>query len=278
MDWSLVLASQGIEVIIEPPTVETGWNLIVPEPQRAVALHAIEKYSAENRAWRWPRQNFGGDFHFDWTSTVWIALLIFCHWMSARSIDFKSSGIFDSNAFKAGEWWRAFTAIMLHADTNHLVSNCILGLVLLGLVMRFYGTGIGLLASFLAGAGGNLIALLADSNPHNSLGASGMVFGALGLLAAQWFVISRKNPVARKIILRGLLASTFLLVLYGLSPDTDIFAHIGGFGTGLLLGGTLAFIPEKWRRNPALNTVCGLLLGGLIIVCWSLALRSGSFS
>src|SRR5436190_15989082 len=43
MDWSLVLASQGIEHAIDDPA-ETGWGLIVAESDRAAALEAIRLY------------------------------------------------------------------------------------------------------------------------------------------------------------------------------------------------------------------------------------------
>ena len=55
----------------------------------------------------------------------------------------------------------------------------------LGFAMGRYGTGTGVLAAFLAGAGGNVAAWLASLEQHRNLGASGMVMGSLGLLAAQ---------------------------------------------------------------------------------------------
>jgi len=59
------------------------------------------------------------------------------------------------------------------------MANAGFGLVLLGLAMGVYGTGVGLLAALLAGAGGNAAAWLIDPG-HRSLGASGMVDGLPG--------------------------------------------------------------------------------------------------
>src|SRR5271168_3132778 len=48
MDWSLVLASQGITAIIRQ--TETGWELIVDEPEHGRAGAVISQYQIENRA------------------------------------------------------------------------------------------------------------------------------------------------------------------------------------------------------------------------------------
>src|ERR1035437_10950698 len=88
-------------------------------------------------------------------------------------------------ALAHGEWWRLFTATWLHADLAHLAMNMVFGFLFLGLVMGRYGPGVGLLAAYLAGVGGNLAAWLVYGENHRGLGASGVVMGALGLLTIQ---------------------------------------------------------------------------------------------
>ena len=113
----------------------------------------------------------------------------------------------NSEAVSAGEWWRIFTAITLHSDASHLAANVSTGFLLLGLAMANYGPGIGLAAAYLAGAGGNFSGFFVYGKMHRSLGASGMVMGALGLLAAQTISLARKNPAARKYVASGLRRS-----------------------------------------------------------------------
>ena len=91
----------------------------------------------------------------------------------------------DSAAVARGEWWRIFTAIMLHADAGHLISNLSIGVILFGFVMGRFGRGTGLLATLLAGAAGNALSLVLNSKPFYGLGASGMIMAALGMLSAQ---------------------------------------------------------------------------------------------
>ncbi|HWH70051.1 MAG TPA: rhomboid family intramembrane serine protease, partial [Candidatus Sulfotelmatobacter sp.] len=173
------------------------------------------------------------------------------------------------------QWWRLFTAIWLHADVAHLAANATLGFVLLGLAMGRYGTGNGLLAAYVAGAGGNLLAGWFSAGPHRSLGASGMVMASLGLLAVPFFSGWRHPPHATKYLLSGVFGGVMLFVLLGVTPGTDILAHFGGFLSGLLLGGCLAWFPTL-AAKAKLNFFSGLLFAGLVIWPWWLALSRAS--
>ena len=79
--------------------------------------------------------------------------------LSSRDPDFLTGGIMDSTLAVSGQWWRIFSAMMLHADLGHLAENLAIGIVLFGLAMGRYGTGTGLFAAYLAGAGGNVASL-----------------------------------------------------------------------------------------------------------------------
>ena len=153
---------------------------------------------------RWPwRQKFHQQVTFDWGSLAWVFLLGIFFWIGAEGVDLRSVGLMDSVAVSHGQWWRLFTAVFLHADLAHLAMNASLGLLLLGLTMGRFGTGVGLLAAYLAGAGGNVATWLIFPE-HRSLGASGMVMGCLGLLAAQAFTF-RSHPHALRYWISGIL-------------------------------------------------------------------------
>lgn len=80
---------------------------------------------------------------------------------------------------------RIFTATWLHADAGHLATNTVFGFIFVRLVMGRYGPGVGLLAAFLAGVGGNLTIWWVYGGQPRGLGASGVVMGARGLLVVQ---------------------------------------------------------------------------------------------
>ncbi len=274
MDWSLVLLSQGIESTIIQAEDGSGWSLLVTEQDYANALRTLRQYRLENRGWPWQQAVFKPGFLFDWGSFAWALLTCLFHWLSTHT-GMQSAGIMDGAAVARGQWWRLFTAIWLHADLGHLATNATIGLVLLGLTMGRYGTGVGLLAAYLAGAGGNLVACLLSLQSHRSLGASGMVMGSLGLLAVQSFALWRETPHAMKYILSGICAGIMLFVFLALTPGTDVVAHLGGFAWGLLLGSLLSLVPEV-ARKPKSNVLCGLLFALLVIVPWWLAFRSAA--
>jgi len=274
MDWSLVLVSQGIETTIDHAEDGSGWGLLVAGQDYGPALRTIRQYHLENRGWPWQQQVFRPGFLFDWGALAWALLVGVFYWLSA-SADLKTAGVMDGAAVAHGQWWRLFTAMWLHADLAHLASNATLGFVLLGLTMGRYGTGVGLLAAYLAGAGGNLLAGLITLQTHRSLGASGMVMGCLGLLAVQSLSLWRQTPHAMKFILSGLCGGVMLFALFALAPGTDVMAHLGGFLWGLLLGALFSLV-QPIAQKPAANLFGGLVFALLVIVPWCLALRSAT--
>ena len=270
MDWSLVLASQGIEHIIEHQE-ETGWALAVSEADHQKALTHIRLYRLENRHW-WHRPIFQPGLIVDWRSTAWLFLIIVFYWWSEQRTDLRTVGMWHGNALAHGEWWCLFTAIWLHADLAHLALNAVFGLVLLGLAMARYGSGVGLLAAYLAGVGGNLASCLVYDSTQRGLGASGVVMGALGLLAALSFPHLRHRTANKtRLFAGGIFGGLLLFVMIGVSPESDVIAHLGGFVSGLLLGSLLSLTPQFMHR-PRVNLAAGILFATLVIIPWLLAL------
>jgi len=270
MELSLVLVSQGIEPTIERPEGEHGWGLLVTFEEHERALATIQQYRMENRHWGWQKAMLGPGVLFDWASLAWVLLVGFFYWMQTR-VDLQSSGMMDGVAVSHGQWWRLFTAVWLHGDLAHLCSNLAIGFVLLGLAMGHYGTGLALLAAYIAGVLGNLGGWLLNPQAH-SLGASGMVMGALGLLAAYSFMWRRKTLRKWKFVAAGIAAGVMLFVLLGLGPGTDVTAHLGGFVSGAVLGALLG-VRHDLGRKPESNFFGGFVFIVLVVVPWFLAVR-----
>jgi membrane associated rhomboid family serine protease len=273
MDWGLVLMSQGIEATMDDGAEGAGWGLWVPAAEHPAALRAIRLYRLENRHWHWRQPLPWRGFQFDGKVAGWGLLLVAFHVIGLTlGANFQLAGCMDSSAVRAGQWWRIFSAMLLHADAAHLVSNVSFGVIFLGLAMGRFGSGLGLLAAYLAGAAGNVAGLVFYPEPHWGLGASGMVMGGLGLLATQSLTLLRHGFMGRKQMFRGILAGVLLFVLFGLSPDTDVLAHFTGFVTGLALGGLLLWLPPN-RLNRAADSAAAIVLGALIAATGWLAFR-----
>ena len=273
MDWSLVLMSQGIQTAIDFAE-DRGWGLAVGERDHERAVGILKQYELENRRWPWRQKVSAQGVLFDWASAGWVVLLALFYWAQTHATPaFRENGMMDAVAVSHGEWWRLFTAVFLHADLGHLAMNASVGLFLLGLTMGNFGTGLGLLAAYLAGAGGNVATWLIYSGGHRGLGASGMVMGCVGLLASQSF--GSEIPNKWKYVIGGGAGGVMLFALLGLSPESDVLAHLGGFVSGIAIGLILLLV-----RKPASNTIAnisaGIVFCILVILPWWLALTHGA--
>lgn len=184
MDWSLALASQGIAATILHEPEGDRWSLAVDAPDSQRAFTTLKQYHLENRRWHWEQPLAWTGTMFHWGSGLACLFLWLAHQLTlSNGTHLRQAGVMDNAAFWNGESWRLFTAVTLHADWSHLISNLTTGFLLFGLAMARYGAGPGLLAAFVAGAGGNLAGAMLYARPYQGLGASGMVMGGLGLLA-----------------------------------------------------------------------------------------------
>ncbi len=276
MDWSLVLASQGIEAVIERHPDTGVWRLWVTPEEHERAVASIRLYRLENRGWAWQRRLAWPGVLFHWGALLWCWILILIHWLDqAVGYRFESIGAMSSQAAARGEWWRLTTAVSLHADVGHLAANAATGLVVFGLAMARFGAGWAMLVGLLAGTAGNAAGWIFHAKPFIGLGASGMVMGGLGMLTGQTLFLLWESPKAIRQIISGLLGGFLLFVLVGLNPASDVIAHAGGFVAGLLLGAALALMPPRSNRRAIADRTAGALALALFCVAWTLAIVFG---
>ena len=91
MDWSLVLASQGIGHVIDHDEAN-GWTLAVSAADHPAALAHIQQYRLENRHWRWRRPIFQPGLFFDWSSSAWVLLIVVFYGWSETRADLRLTG------------------------------------------------------------------------------------------------------------------------------------------------------------------------------------------
>ena len=277
MDWSLVLASQDIHPIIAGPKDQAekdDWALLVAPEHYQAALSAIRQYRLENRGWGWRTALPGSELELHAGALFWCMLLVAWHWIATFIAPALSTeGMMNNLAVRNGEWFRLFTAVMLHGDLAHLLANVTFGTIFLGLAMARFGWGLTLLVTFASGGLGNLLGYWMYDESHRGLGASGMMMGALGLLCIHSFGLWRKSPKAARYIISGVIAGFLLFVLFGFSPGSDILAHLGGFLAGLIFGAILSFANEPRLHQSRLNIIAFIITAVTIAVTWTLALR-----
>ncbi len=248
------------------------WLVEIAHDDRPRALESIAVYERENSV-PWRKELKGSGLLFDVRVMIWFAVLAFFYWLiESLWPGLKAAGAVDRAAILAGEWWRLFTAVTLHADIAHLAANVSIGLVFLGLAMGAFGAGNALLLSFVGGALGNVATLVAHAGePFRSLGASGMVMASLGLITAHSLIFGQHEK--RMLLLgRGVMAGCLLVVLLGFSPKSDVVAHVGGFIAGTILGaGAMGF--RKYLLRQSVNVTATLIFMAVLISTWWLALK-----
>jgi rhomboid protease GluP len=135
------------------------------------------------------------------------------------------------------QYWRIVSALFLHNGMNHLVNNLFLLIFLGAMIEKKVGHFIYLAVYLVSGIGGNVLSLLAKGlmrNPPPSVGASGAIFGLVGVLLA--LLLFSRRKIEDVTPLRVILVIAFMIYSGYTSPQIDNVGHIGGVVTGFVLG------------------------------------------
>lgn len=170
--------------------------------------------------------------------TASILTVLIMTWSGSRLL--LPLGVGCNSCTAKGEWWRLLTSIFLHGDLSHLFSNC-LSLFVLGMLLepqlgkwRFFSLFL------LTGISGNIATYLLMPMSFQHAGASGAIFGLLGIQIYVFYLqrhrFGKQQPFIFIFLLLFLVSMTFL------DSSVNIAAHLGG----LLAGGILSplFIKE----------------------------------
>ncbi len=143
-------------------------------------------------------------------------------------------------AVAAGEWWRIFTPILLHASITHILFNMWALWVLGPQIERGVGTW-PFVSLFLASAGvGGAFAFYLGDPLDVAVGASGAIFGLFGIWLS--WAMHRRNTMQGRAMLRqiGVLLLINAAIPF-LVPNIAWQAHLGGLIAGMVIG-------EIWSR------------------------------
>lgn len=271
-EWSLVLSAQGIPHSLT--STAFGWSILITPDDEEKVRTEILRYEEENLI----NSSLKNTFPFTVSSFELLfpfALLIIFHIIitfTDNQLHWRQSGYTSNTAiFEQGQWWRIVTALTLHSDSVHLMSNVILGAVIASSLLRQVGAGIGWFLILVSGIGGNFLNALFRDHAFASLGASTAVFGSVGIVAGLQLFESQRISWRRIGILMA--AALALLGFLGAGENTDVGAHFFGFTTGIPLGIiTSAIFSHLIAETKYIQRLFVLITLMIVVISWLYAL------
>lgn len=237
----LVVLACGQAYWLQPR--EGGFGLSVNAAVAEEVREQLRKFDRESVGWPpkpW-RDVDGGRKLELFTPLGWALVTIASFRAQAEWAWWTERGALDARAMaEGGEWWRAVTALFLHADTGHLTANLVSGVFAFAAMVTTLGIVRGWAAISVAAVAGNLVVAAAHAGgEYRSLGASTAVFAALGVLVGRAVRMAMRVERGRRwrAALLPLATGVAVLGLYGAGElRVDVLAHVAGFGTGVVAG------------------------------------------
>jgi membrane associated rhomboid family serine protease len=278
-EHSLVLQSMSVPHYAAQQGVDHV--LLVDEQHERAAREQLALYAAEHRLWKRVAAIPG-----NWWSGLWaalaygfaIAIVNALDFASVLGVDWRERGIAAAGLVRAADGagaqpWRALTALTLHADGAHLVSNLVFGGFFVALLAAETSAGAALFAALATGTLGNLWNAWLQDPAHRSLGASTAVFGVMGVLVALELVrLARaREHWLRRLAVFGLGLYLFSMLGFG-GEHTDHLAHACGFGVGIPVGLVLGWLAPHLRARRAPSVALAVVSGLVVTAAWAAAM------
>ncbi len=191
----------------------------------------------------------------------------------------QGAGVFEANGLvhlrwgsnygtltASGDWWRLFTAIFLHFGIIHLALNMYALFSIATYLEPMLGKLRYITVYLCCGILASLASLCWHTEPVNSAGASGAVFGMYGVFLA----LLTTNLIPKQ-IRRPLLLSIVIFVIYnianGIKGGIDGAAHIGGLVSGIFIGYLFAFSIKKEKKQQTASWVVPAVVVLSVFIC-----------
>ncbi|MFH1104242.1 MAG: rhomboid family intramembrane serine protease [Actinomycetota bacterium] len=169
---------------------------------------------------------------------------------------------------QAGEWWRLFTAMFLHANIAHIGFN-MWALFLFGPALERRFGSVSFTALYLASGlgGGAMYHLVGRMEP--AIGASGAIFGLFGALIAATYR-QRHTPAGRAVFSQLVMLLALNLAIPLIVPNVAWEAHLGGLVAGVAIAAAWDRLPIEGRgavrrRVAVAMVVAGVAFGAVIL-------------
>jgi len=169
---------------------------------------------------------------------------------------------------RGGQWWRLVTFNFLHIGLMHLMFNSSALFSIGPQVEGIFGSQKFVFAYVATGVGSGVASLL--FLPGGTAGASGAIFGLIGLMAAYGY---RLGGSLGRGLMRQMLIWAGIGIMFGFVIGANNVAHVGGFVAGGALGFVLApDAPSTVGAAARWNTAAVMCIG-LVAIAFVMAGR-----
>lgn len=167
-------------------------------------------------------------------------------------------GMTGGYAIALGQWWTLCTAVFLHGSALHILFNLVIMRRYLPMVAELYGNVRAFVIFMVAGVMGYVLSTLLGA--HNTIGASGAIFGLLGAL------ISYGRRTGQSQVTGQLWTSAILMfaMSFFMSANVNNWAHAGGFAGGWVTAEFMRSSEEK-RESPLVQVLALVLLAATAV-------------
>ena len=155
-----------------------------------------------------------------------------------------------AQVFGQGEWWRLFTATVLHGSPAHLIGNLITFLTVGFLLEPMIGIGWFAAIYFTGGFAGALLSTLLNAPDTLSVGASGAIMATLAALFTLSFHAGARRPNLMRRVAGGSLFPALIPSVTSGGSVVDINAHFGGCLAGMVLAFVMLIAWNDEEESP----------------------------
>jgi membrane associated rhomboid family serine protease len=273
-DWALVLTAAAIAHRVDER--DGRFTIVVGAGDEARAAAALAGFDEEGAPEVIPPAPDRGRSPLGVLAAMGFAAMFLVTGTRAGGSRWFDAGAASAELIAKGAWWRAITALTLHADLLHLAGNVVASLIFISAVGRWLGTGLGAILILLAATAANLLTAAVHRTAFVSVGSSTATFAALGFVVGLQVVRRLRLRTRRGYAWLPLGAGLALYAMLGVGPDADRYAHLFGLGMGAVLGLGAAGLElgRGWRPpGPIVQALLGAIALGAIVLAWALALR-----
>jgi membrane associated rhomboid family serine protease len=152
--------------------------------------------------------------------------------------------------FGQGEWWRLFTATVLHGSPAHLIGNLVTFLTVGFLLEPMIGIGWFAAIYFTGALAGALLSTLLNAPDTLSVGASGAIMATLAALFTLSFHAGARRPGLMRRVAGGSLFPALIPTVAAGGAAVDVNAHFGGCIAGIVIAFAMLIAWNDEEESP----------------------------